>query len=130
MHTLLSAIDPQQANNTWPIIASVAGLFAGTIGALILYNLQMLKASLTDIIKRQDAQAAEIKQLMERRQTCQQDFVGKVEYIRSTNTLETGMKDLTKAVAELAGTMKVIEQMPKICGAIARDIVKEMQNNG
>lgn len=127
MHTLLSAIDP---DNTWPIIASVAGLFAGLIGALILYNLQMLKSSLADIAKRQDAQASDIAKLFDRKNLCNQDFVGKVEYIRSTNALEEGMRDLTKAVAELAGTMKVIEQMPKICGAIARDIVKEMQNNG
>lgn len=127
MHILLSAIDP---GNIWPIIASVAGLGAGTIGALILYNLQMLKATLAEITKRQDAQASDIAKLFDRKNLCNQDFVGKVEYIRSSNGLEEGMKELIAAVATLNGTIKVIERMPEICGAIARDIVKEMKTNG
>lgn len=127
------------AANTWPIIASVAGLFAGLVGALVVLNLQSLKASITKLADQQRSDIAriettqkihgeEIRQLSERRQLCQQDFVGKVEYIRSANTIEESVKELTKSVAELNGSMKVIERMPQICGAIARDIVKEMQH--
>ena len=124
----------QTAANAWPIIATVASLFASGLFGLVLYNLSTLKAGFkasTDaIIKRQDAQALDIQKLIERKNICNQDYVGKVEYIRSTNALETDMKALVKAVAEMTGTLKVIEQMPRICGQIARDIVKEMKDNG
>lgn len=130
-HTLLADAAPQ-ATNLWPIIATVASLFASGMFGLVLYNLQTLKASfaagMDSIKERQESQAKDIRTLFERKNTCNQDFVGKVEYIRSSNGLEEGMKELIKQVATLNGTMKVIEQMPSICGQIARDIVKEMNN--
>lgn len=135
MHTLLSqTAAADAAGNAWPIIASVASLFASGLFGLVLYNLQTLKSSLKSsieaIAKRQDSQAADIARLIDRKNLCSQDYVGKVEYIRSSNGLEEGMKQLLEKVGTLNGTMRVIEQMPAICGNIAKEIVKEMKQNG
>jgi len=116
--------------NLWPMIATIASLFASGMFGLVIYNLQSLKASMTEIVNRQNTQADDIKRLVERKNICNQDYVGKVEYIRSSNGLEDGLKKLIENTATLAGTMKVFEQMPAICGSIARDVVREMKNNG
>jgi len=118
-----------EPTSIWPIIATIASLFTGLVGALVIFNLQSLKAVIKDVKAKQIAQDQKIEKLIERKNTCSQDYVGKVEYIRAVNSLEDGLKELIRSVAMLNGTMKLIEKMPDICGTIARDIVKEMKTN-
>jgi len=116
-----------QATSIWPVIATIASLFTGLVGALMIYNLNSLKAVIEDVKSKQRIQDAKIDKLVERKNLCSQDYVGKVEYIRTANGLEDGMKELVKAVAEMNGSLKVMEQMPQICGAITRNIIQEMK---
>lgn len=105
------------------IVMSVLLGFTATItSSMVLFNLQSMKGRI-------DKLEFGHLTLLERKNICNQDYVGKVEYIRSSNSLEDGMKELIASVATLNGTMKMIEQMPAICGSIARNIVKEMKPN-
>ncbi|HOQ06036.1 MAG TPA: hypothetical protein PKY88_12580 [Anaerohalosphaeraceae bacterium] len=111
----------------WSILATVISAAAGIISGLILMILTSIKSDLRAISARVDQQDAKIERLAERKNACNQDFVGKVEYIRSINSLEESMKKVSEGVAMLNGSMRVIEQMPQICGHIAKEIVKEMR---
>jgi uncharacterized protein YoxC len=112
----------------WSMLATVISAAAGIISGLILMLLTSIKSDLRAISARVDLQDAKIERLTERRNLCNQDYVGKVEYIRSVNSLEESMKKVTEGVAVLNGSMRVIEQMPQICGNIAKEIVKEMRH--
>jgi uncharacterized protein YoxC len=111
----------------WPIIATIASLFTGIVGGLMIFNLNALKSVISDVKTRQQIADEKIDKLIERKNICNQDYVGKVEYIRSSNGLEDGMKDLIKAVSALSGSMKVMEQMPEICGSITRNVIRELK---
>lgn len=116
--------------DAWAIVLLVIGMLLSIIGTLLILNLKGLKTCITKMNERLDKHESKIDKLIERKNFCNQDYVGKVEYIRSINGIEEAMKDLIKAVARLDGNMKVIEQMPAICGDIARSIAKEMIPNG
>ncbi|HOT73748.1 MAG TPA: hypothetical protein PLX18_11405 [Anaerohalosphaeraceae bacterium] len=113
----------------WSVLATVISAAAGIISGLILMILTSIKSDIKAISARVDQQDLRIEKLLERKNLCNQDYVGKVEYIRSTNSLEESMKKLTEGVAMLNGTIRVIEQMPQICGSIAKEIVREMKHD-
>ncbi len=114
--------------NVYNLMAIIISSASGLIGALILVNLKTLTQSIAKMDKRIDGQDKKIEKLIERKNFCNQDFVGKVDYIRSVNSLEGTMKKLLESVSELKGTMEVVRQMPQICGNIAREIAKEMSH--
>ncbi|MFA5187029.1 MAG: hypothetical protein WC551_11155 [Patescibacteria group bacterium] len=104
------------------ILSAVLGFSASLLSGMVLFNLNAMKSRIDKLETGQ-------QKLIERKNMCNQDYVGKVEYIRSSNGLEEGMKDLISAVGELRGTMEVIKQMPAICGNIAKEIVREMKTS-
>lgn len=106
------------------ILLSVVLGFAATItSSLVLFTLNGMKQRIEKLESGYD-------KLIERKNTCNQDYVGQVAYIRAINAIELGQKELIQGVANLSGSMKVLEQMPAICGGIAKAIVQEMKNNG
>ncbi len=105
------------------VLSVLLGFTATVTSSMVLFNLNSMKQRIGKLESGQE-------KLIERKNLCNQDFVGKVEYIRAVNGMEQSMKELTKAVSRLEGSMEVIKQMPAICGNIAKEIVKEMKNNG
>ncbi|RKY06890.1 MAG: hypothetical protein DRP56_06620 [Planctomycetota bacterium] len=109
----------------WPIIATVAALFTGIVSGLVIYNLQSLKTVIATVQEKQKAQDAKIDKLVERKDTCNQHFVGKVDYIRSIHSMEKSNNQLLEKVCELTGMMEVVKQMPQIAAGVAREVTKE-----
>lgn len=105
------------------ILSALLGFTATMTSTMVLFTLNTMKQR---IIKLEVGQ----EKLADRKAVCNQDFVDKVAYIRSTNNLEEGLKELMKEVGKLGGSMEVIKQMPQICGSIAKEFVKEMKHNG
>ena len=107
------------------ILSVILGGAATICSSMVLFNLRSMTRRIEKI---ETAQAA----MADHKSDCRKDFVDKVDYIRSVNSLEATMKDLIKASAEIKGSMagsaQLIEKMPQICGSIARDIVKEMKS--
>lgn len=103
---------------------------AALIGSLVLWNLRMLTKQLSDQEKRIDRIEVEQRHLSERKSDCQRDFVSSEQWIRSEAYTRSKLDKIAESVGNLAGSLKVIEQMPRICGQIARDIVREMKNGG
>lgn len=115
-----------EANIAWLIasmvISSLLGLAATITSSLVLFNLRSMN-------KRIETMEANQKELFDRKIICQQEFVDKVTFIRSVTALESSMKTLLQSVSNIQGSMKAIEQMPAICGSIAREILKESREN-
>jgi len=101
---------------------------AALIGLLVLWNLRMLASRLDEYEKRLDRIEKEQKHITQRKEGCQQEFVNAEQWIRSESYTRQKLDKIAESVSSLAGSLKVIEQMPKICGQIARDIVKEFRN--
>jgi len=103
---------------------------AALIGLLVLWNLRMLAKRLDEHDRRLDRIEIEQKSLAGRKEDCQQEFVNSEQWIRSEGYTRAKLDKIAESVSSLAGSLKVIEQMPKICGQIARDIVAEFRNGG
>ena len=112
--------------------------FVGLIGTLIVLYLRKISQQMTQQLSAQDARIKtvedDLKEAASRKDKCRQDFVDKVDYIREVTKLEKLQTKQLEVLCELKGSMTVIEQMPKICGNIATQVVKQMQketaNNG
>ncbi|MBW2561087.1 MAG: hypothetical protein JRE40_09565 [Deltaproteobacteria bacterium] len=95
-------------------LSVVLGGAATICSSMVLFNLRSMSRRIDKV---ETAQAAMCR-----------DYVDKVDYIRSITSLEGKMDKQIEATSEMTGSMKVmIEQMPQICGSIAREIVKEMK---
>ena len=114
------------------ILIVILSASASLISGLVLANQRIASKKHDEHEKRiatieRDAKE-EIKEAAKQKDNCRQDFVDKVDYIREVTKLENTMCDAVKLISEIKGSMTVIEQMPKICGNIASQIVKEMRN--
>ena len=105
------------------ILSVILGAAATVTSSMVLLNLRTMN-------RRIDKLEQDQKTLISRKDVCNQHYVDKVTYIRSINSQEEGIKLLIEKVAMLNGSMKVIEQMPAICGNIAKEIAKEMKSHG
>jgi len=119
------------------ILSVAASIFCGLVCSLVLLYLRSLSKLIetqNTRLDKQDTRIAviekDIKDAAKNKDKCRQDFVDKVDYIREINKLETTMTEQLKVLCELKGAMTVIEQMPKICGNIASEVVNQMQKQG
>lgn len=125
MHSVIAqAAEPA---SVWPIVATITGLFAGIVNGLVLLYLRQIS-------RRQDAQEAKIDRLMDQKNVCNQDYVGKVDYIRAVNRLEVLQEKLLEKMSEQAGAMEIVRQLPQMAGSIAKEIgiviAREMRKDG
>ena len=109
------------------VLSAVLGLAATIIGGLVLYNLKGLKCYIDKLDERMDRLESRQQALSTHKQDCQREFVSAEAWIRSESFTRRKLDGIAEAVAKLAGSMKVIEQMPQICGQIASGIAKEMK---
>ena len=100
---------------------------AALVGALVLWNLRTLCKRLDAVDRRMNKLEGEQKLLAGRKENCQRDFVSSEAWIRSETYTRQKLDKIAESVATLAGSLKVVEQMPQICGQIARDIIREMK---
>jgi hypothetical protein len=121
MHSILA--QAAEASNTWPIVATVVGVFAGITNGVVLLYLQQIS-------KRQDVQEAKIDKLMDQKNLCNQDYVGKVDYIRAVNRLEQLQEKLLEKMSEMTGTIEIVRQMPQMVKELGIVIAREMRKNG
>lgn len=94
-----------------------------TAAASVMCGVVMLY--LKSIKFRLDTQDTRIEKLKD---NLSQTYVDKVDYIRNVTHLENMLGELVVTVNEMKGTMKIIEQIPKITGNIVREVVKEMKS--
>ena len=119
---------PQTLNLSSLLISATLAI----TGSLIILYLRAIKncvSHLAERIDRQDAKIDKIEASQERvwarKERCQRDFVDTDQWIRSESYTRRKLDTIAESVSGLHGSLKVIEQMPKVCGQIARDIVKE-----
>lgn len=115
----------------WEIIAMVFGLILTALGTLIAWNLQAIKESQTKMFVRLDSQDERIgnleKSYLVCRQNCLQTFVDKEDWLREAGNNREQLSQLTNTLSRMEGKMGVMEQLPAICGNIAREIAREMK---
>ncbi|HKL21266.1 MAG TPA: hypothetical protein VJ904_05635 [Tichowtungia sp.] len=109
------------------IISIILSAAAALIGGLVLSNLRTLSQQIRAQNSRIDAVESDIREFAGRKDKCRQDFVDKVDYIREVTKIGHLQTKQLEVLSELKGSMAVLEQMPKICGNIAAQTVKQMQ---
>jgi len=110
------------------VLSILLSAAAALVGALVLWNLRLLNHRLDALDHRVDKVEAEHLALSQRKESCQREFVDVEQWIRSESYSRSKLDGIAESVSNLTGSLKVIEQMPRICGQIARDIVKEFRN--
>jgi len=113
------------------MIAAIPGIVASVIGGLVLRN-QKLQDERHDNLKRQvDKHDDSIKQiasdLNSKDAEVARNYVGNEAFLRETGFTRRAIEQLTMAVSRLDGKLTVSENLPQICGNIAREIAREMK---
>lgn len=130
----------QEASYTIPLTVSIAAsIFCGLVCGLVLLYLRTISQQLTSQDSKIKTVASDLKVAEKEsarraekcKDHCYQNFVGKVDYIREITRQNKTMDDTVKLLSEVSGNVKamtaIIENMPKICGNIASQIVREMK---
>lgn len=122
----------------WQIVLAIFGFLITAVGTLIVWYLQSIKDEMRKVSARQDQQDEKIIEQNKKidslekvqlvcRQNCQQDFVSAEQFVRNESYTRKKLDDISNQVSQLAGSLKIVEQMPAILGQIATNIVKEMK---
>ena len=66
--------------------------------------------------------------LVRKRDDCERSFVDKELFLRETGFTRRTLEAVSSSLNKLDGKLTVVEKLPKICGDISREIVREMKN--
>lgn len=109
----------------------ILGVAFTAISAMVAYYLSTIKQTMEKYGSRIDGHDEKFLQLNSKldlcKVGCQQDMVGKVDWVRSEGYTRKLLQDQTALINQLLGKMSVVEQMPQICGQIAREIASQMK---
>jgi hypothetical protein len=124
------------------LINIVFGSLISAIGVLLLANQQttkqLIKNKFDELSKRMDLQDEKINGQDERvqelaksflacKQNCFQEFTKKEDWLREAGNNREQLSDVSKTLSRMEGKMGIMEQLPQICGNIAREIALEMK---
>jgi len=118
----------------WTTVASIVGAATVVVGSLIVVNLRSIKHCVKGVDNRITKAEDRVENIQSSFATCKVDcertFVPKEAFLRETGFQRRSLDNLTAGMNRLEGKMTVVEQLPKISGNIAREIVKELKNGG
>jgi hypothetical protein len=119
-------------NVPWTLVAAIVGGCLAIVGSLIVLNLRSIKNCLRSQNKQVENTQVDLKQLQtgfaDCKLDCDRTFVKSEVFLRETGFTRRALEDLTASASRLEGKLTVVDQLPKICGDISREIVKEMKN--
>ena len=125
---ILQATEATEAANLWPIIASVAGLFAMLVGGLVMLNLKTFKSLLCRL---QDDQALQAKRLgsLERQMSlcqvaCNDKFTSKEDWVRAEGYTRHGLEQQTAMLNRMDGKLDFVKLLPEMGAAMGKEIGK------
>jgi len=110
---------------TSAILGYIFGAILTLVNGLILFNLKKLSSEIEETKTEIKNSNRRIEILEQRKSDCQRDFVSAEAWVRDSAYTRQKLDQLLESVASLTGSLKVIEQMPQICGQIAREAVQQ-----
>ena len=121
-----------ETSEPWSIVATVVGAAGGIIGALLLLYLRSIKACIRKADDRSEKTKSDVAGLETKMSQCKTDcersFVDKELFLRETGFTRRTLEAVSSSLNKLDGKLTVVEKLPKICGDISREIVREMKN--
>jgi len=118
----------------WPIVATIVSALIGIIGALILLNLQTIKrciSKLSNKVNSQDNTIAEIKRdFASCKIDCDRNNVSKEDWVRSEAFTRDKLDKVAATLNRMEGKLDIVEKIPQIAGAIAREIAGQINKAG
>jgi hypothetical protein len=113
---------------------AIVGCLISIIGTLIILYLQTIKKSICTIGDRLDRQDTRIdlafKSLADCKIDCDRNTVSKEDWVRSEGYTRQKIEQMTNAVMELNGKVKIIEQVPELVGKVTREIILQLKSGG
>ena len=110
------------------VIVSIFGLVIATVNVWMIYALRNLSAEIKENKKTLTIDLKEttrrVESLEQRKTDCQRDFVSSEAWVRSEGYTRHKLDQLIESVATMAGSLKIVEQLPQIMGQITREIFK------
>lgn len=108
------------------------------VGGLIIYFLKGLKSGQDTIGKQLEKHNIRITTNKDRladldknfglcKIDCERRFVDSEVFLRETGFVRRGLDKVTTGMSRMEGKLDIQEQLPQICGQIAREIAKEMK---
>lgn len=116
----------------WSIVATMVSGMAAMVGALVILNLRSLSACIKEIKGRQDTHDGQMRKLGEKFAACKVDCdrntVSKEDWVRSEGYTRQAMGRLSDQLSRMDGKLSVVEKLPDICGAIARQVGEQIKD--
>lgn len=121
------------------IASFIGSIIASVIGALVLRN-QSLQDNrwqeLRELIRLQDTRiedhGREIKEVKVAAANCKisctQTFTTNEAFVREAGFMRRTIEAHTQVLAEIKGTLQVVNRIPEVAGQIAANIVREMKS--
>ena len=130
---------PPDTSVPWTVLATIVGSLAALVGSLLVLFLRSIKQDLRALCARNDKQddliaanrqglGAMTKQLSACKIDCQRVTVSKEDWVRSEGYTRHELKQVTAILHRLEGKLQVVEQLPEICGQIAREVAKQVKH--
>ena len=115
----------------WYIALTIVSLFAAICSGVVLAYLKSIKSDFAKYADRLDRHDERIDAIAEKLANCRTtrktETVDKEDWVRSEGYTRRELKDLAMVLARMEGKLAVVEQLPAICGQIAREIAQQMQ---
>ncbi len=109
------------------ILMVVVGIMATLVSALAIFNLKSIMTLIANQAKRIDdidsRQEKFEKVFVSRKENCQREFVSAEQWVREESRTNTKLDKIADALAELSGSVKIIDKIPQIVGRVTQEIV-------
>jgi len=109
------------------IVITIVGFLLSLLSGLILFKLNSISRRLDRQDDRIDVLFAN---LADCKKDCDRNTVSKEDWVRSEGYTRQKIEQMTDAVMELNGKVKIIEQVPELVGKITREIVAHLKSGG
>ena len=110
----------------WALTLTIIGFLLTLVGSLIVYNLGGINKKLSAINMRLDHHENRILDIDRRFSACKiecsQTTVTKEDWVRSEALTRNKLDVVASTLARMDGKLEVVEKLPAIAGAIAKEI--------
>ena len=113
-------------NSLLPFVITVVGGLLAIVGSLIVLNLRSIKKCLAGIDRRLDGHEERIATIEQDHRDDIRSSVSKEDWVRSEAFTRNKLDRLSVTLSRIEGKLQVVEKLPEVSGAVAREIVKEL----
>jgi hypothetical protein len=106
-------------------LSVILGGAATICSSMVLFNLRLMTRRIEKV---ETAQGVMTSQLTACKQDCDRNTVSKEDWVRSEGFTRQALGRVSDQLSRMDGKLSVVEKLPDICGAIARQVGEQIKD--